>query len=212
MNRKSSNPRRRGTFHPRRRRQNSNATSELISGPANMFYALHRAVKFVLLCCVLWVGWKANQHRQVAEPALIWYDVWDNGGFQEKPMPMIDGSVYKVLTSQTFILTATNMTRYNVRLMGLSEPSKNSTMDILDKERKRAEALKTLIEGKEVRLAISYENFNNLGGIVFLGSTNLNAYLVRERLAFTDKELVKGFSKEIQYQMLWSKRHRVTNN
>ena len=177
-----------------------------------MFYALHRFVKFVLFCCVLWVGWKVYQHRQVAEPALIWYDVWDNGGFQEKPMPMIDGHVNKVLTSQTFILTATNMSRYNVRLMGLSEPSKNLTTQILEKERKRTEALKDLIEGKEVRLAISYENFNSLGGVVFIGPTNINAQLVRERLAFTDKELVKGFSKEIQYQMLWSKRHRVTNN
>jgi hypothetical protein len=160
----------------------------------------------------VWVGWKAYQHRQVAEPALIWYDVWDNGGFHEKPMPMIDGRVEKVLTSQTFILTATNLNRYNVRLMGLSDPSKNLTREVLEKERKRADALKDLIEGKEVRLAISYENFNNLGGVVFVGATNINAQLVRERLAFTEKELVKGFSKEIQYQMLWSKRHRVTNN
>ena len=177
-----------------------------------MFYALHRAVKFVVFCCVVWVGWKAYQHREVAEPALIWYDVWDNGGFNEKPMPMIDGRVNKVMTSQTFILTATNMSRYNVRLMGLTEPSKNLTREILEKESKRADALKNLIEGKEVRLAISYENFNSLGGVVFIGPTNINAQLVRERLAFTDKELVKGFSKEIQYQMLWSKRHRVTNN
>lgn len=177
-----------------------------------MFYALHRFVKFVLFCCVVWVGWKAYQHRQVAEPALIWYDVWDNGGFREKPMPMIDGRVEKVLTSQTFILTATNMNRYNVRLMGLSDPSKNLTREVLEKERKRADTLKDLIEGKEVRLAISYENFNNLGGVVFVGATNINAQLVRERLAFTEKELVKGFSKEIEYQMLWSKRHRVTNN
>jgi hypothetical protein len=48
-----------------------------------------------------------------------------------------------------------------------------------------------------------------LGGIVFLGSTNINAQLVHESLAFTDKNLVKGFPKDIQYQMLWSKRHRM---
>src|SRR3954447_24252938 len=176
-----------------------------------MFYALHRAVKLVLFCFVLWIGWKVYQHRQVAEPALIWYDVWDNGGFREKPMPIIDGRVEKVLSSQTFVLSATNLNRYNVRLTGLSEPSKTLTMEILNRERKRADALKSLIEGKEVRLAISYENFNNLGGVVFLGPTNINAHLVHERLAFTDKELVKGFSKDMQYQMLWSKRHRVTN-
>ena len=177
-----------------------------------MFYAIHRAIKFVLFLCVLWVGWKVWQNRQVAEPALSWYDVWDNGGFREHSMPTMDGRVEKVLGSQTFVLKGTNVNRYNVRLMGLRDPSRETTLDVLEKERKRAEALKKLIEGKEIRLAIGYENFTSLGGIVFLGTTNINAHLVRERLAFTDKELVKGFSKEIQYQMLWSKRHRVTNN
>jgi hypothetical protein len=86
------------------------------------------------------------------------------------------------------------------------------SLDILEREKKRKEALKDLIEGKEIRLNIAYENFNNLGGVVFLGKTNINALLVHESRAFTDKELVKGFTKEIQYQMLWSKRHRVTTN
>src|ERR1041385_5864152 len=119
-------------FLPRRRRRDWSATNASTLGRVNMFYALHRAVKFVVFCCVVWVGWKAYQHREVAEPALIWYDVWDNGGFNEKPMPMIDGRVNKVMTSQTFILTATNMSRYNVRLMGLTEPSKNLTREILE--------------------------------------------------------------------------------
>ena len=178
-----------------------------------MFYAIHRAIKFTLFCCALWVGWKLYEHRHVAEPALIWYDVWDNGGFREKPMPTVTGVVERVLTSQTFIMKTTNSApRLNVRLLALHEPSKDLTLGLLEKEKMRKEALEDLIKGKEVRLDIAYENFNNIGGVLFLNGTNVNALLVHQRLAFTDKALVKGYTKEVQYQMLWSKRHAITNN
>ena len=178
-----------------------------------MFYAIHRAIKFALFCGLFFVGYKLYQHRHVAEPAVIWYQVWDNGGFREKPMPTVSGVVERVLNSQTFTLkTTNNAPRLNVRLLALREPSKEQSLDTAEKERKRREALEELIKGKEILLHIAYENFNNVGGIAFLGKTNLNAYLVQQRLAFTDKELVKGYTKQIQYQMLWSKRHSVTNN
>ena len=179
-----------------------------------MFYAIHRAIKFLLFCGLLWLGWKAYQNRHVVEPAIIWYEVWDNGGLREKPMPIMNGVVERVLSSQTFTMKTTNALapRVNVRLLGLREPSKDRTPDILIKEQKRTQALDKLIEGREVRLHVGYENFNNVGGVLFLGTTNINAYLIQQRFAFTDKELVKGFNKEIQYQMLWSKRHAVTNN
>jgi endonuclease YncB( thermonuclease family) len=174
-----------------------------------MFYAIHRAIKFALFCGVVWILWKAYEHREVAEPALIWYDVWDNGGFNEKPAPTMNGHVERVLSSQTFVMAGTNHVRYNVRLAGLRDPSKELSVAAVEREKKRRDALADLIEAKDIRLAISYENFNNLGGIVFVGATNINAQLVHEGLAFTDKELVKGFPKEIQYQMLWSSRHRI---
>jgi hypothetical protein len=178
-----------------------------------MFYAIHRAIKFVLFCCLLWVGWKMYQHRDVVEPAFIWYDVWDNGGLREKPMPTVNGVVERVLNSQTFTLKTTNNSpRLNVRLLGLGEPSKQQSVEAIENEKKRRDALEELIKGKEIVLHVAYENFNNVGGMVFLGKTNLNAYLVQQRFAFTDKDLVKGYTKEIQYQMLWSKRHAVTNN
>lgn len=177
-----------------------------------MFYAIHRAIKFALFCCLLWVGWKLYEHRHVAEPALIWYEVWDNGGFREKPMPTVIGVVERALNSQTFTLkTTNNAPRLNVRLLALREPSREAALDMLEKEKKRRDALEKLVKGKEIVLHISYENFNNVGGIAFLGKTNLNAWLVQQGLAFTDKELVRGYTKEIQYQMLWSKRHAVTD-
>ena len=179
-----------------------------------MFYTIHRAIKFLLFCGLLLVGWKAYQHRRVAEPAVIWYEVWDNGGFRQKPMPVVNGAVERVLSSQTFTMKTTNAAapRVNVRLLGLEDPSKDRSPDVLIKEQKRTEALDKLIKGQEVRLHVGYENFNNLGGVVFLGRTNVNALLIQQRHAFTERELVKGFNKEFQYQMLWSKRHAVTNN
>ena len=179
-----------------------------------MFYAIHRAIKFALFCCALWVGWKLYQHRHIAEPAIVWYEVWDNGGLREKPMPVVSGVIERVVSSQTFILKTTNtaMLRYNVRLLGLHDHTKDRGVDVLVKERKRREAVEALIKGKEAQLHVGYENFNNIGGVLVIGGTNLNAYLVQQGLATTDKDLVKGFNKEFQYQMLWSKRRLLTNN
>jgi hypothetical protein len=177
-----------------------------------MFYTLHRAVKFLLFCGWLFVGWKVYQHRRVMEPAVIWYEVWENGGLREKPKPTVNGVAQAVLNSQTFILkTTNNATLLNVRLLGLRDPSKEQSLDSTQKENKRREALDKLIKGKETLLHLGYENFNNVGGIAFLGKTNVNAWLVQQGLAFTSPELVKGYSKDIQYQMLWSKRHAVAN-
>jgi hypothetical protein len=91
-----------------------------------MFYTLHRAMKFTLFCVFLFVAWKVYEHRRVFQPALIWYDVWDNGGFKQPPLRQVDGRVEKVLTSQVFMLAATNAARFNVRLMGLADPSTTS--------------------------------------------------------------------------------------
>jgi hypothetical protein len=176
-----------------------------------MFYAFHRAVKFALFCALLFVGWKIYQHRHVFDPALVWYDVWDNGGFRAQPLPTLSGEVDKVLSSQSFRLRATNIF-FNVRLAGLQDPSKDQSVAAMEHERTRTKALAELIERKTIRLELSYENFNNVAGFAFIGATNINAELVRRRLAFTSKELLKDLPKEIQYQMLWSKSHRDPNN
>jgi hypothetical protein len=176
-----------------------------------MFYTLHRAVKFLFLCCWLFVAWKLYQHRRAMEPAVIWYEVWENGGFREKPKPTVSGVAESVLNSQTFTLKTTNNAAFlNVRLLGLRDPSKEQSLDVIEKEKKRRDALDHLIKGRQILLHLGYENFNNVGGIALLGKTNVNAWLVQKGFAFTDQELVKGYPKEIQYQMLWSKRHAVS--
>jgi hypothetical protein len=177
-----------------------------------MFYTLHRAVKFLLFCGWLFVAWKVYEQRRALDPAIIWYEVWENGGFREKPNPTVNGVAQSVLNSQTFTLhTTNNAALLNVRLLGLQDPSKEQSVEIAEKEKKRRDALDQLIKGQELLLHIGYENFNNVGGIAFLGKTNVNAWLVLQGLAFTDQELVKGYPKEIQYQMLWSKRHASAN-
>jgi hypothetical protein len=177
-----------------------------------MFYALHRALKLMLFCAVAAVAWQIHKHREIFEPTLIWYDVWDNGGFEVKnKMPAMTGSVERVLNSQTFVLKSTNSIRSNVRLLGLKDPPKELSIDSIQKEKDRKQALQDIIEGKNIQLDVGYENMNNVGGIVYIDKTNVNAQLVRQRLAFTSKDLLKGFPKELQYQMLWSKRHAITN-
>src|SRR4051812_11128823 len=113
-----------------------------------MFYALHRTMKFLLLCAFVGAGWRVYENRQVFEPALIWYDVWDNGGLNEKDtMPSVSGEVEQILNSQTFVLRSTNAMRFNVRLLGLKDPPKAASFEGLKKETERKERLEELIKG-----------------------------------------------------------------
>lgn len=174
-----------------------------------MFYTIHRAVKFLLLCVVLGIGWKIYERRAMFEPALIWYDVWENGGFNAPKVEIVSGRVLHVLNSQTFLLAPKKGARLNVRLMGLRDPNVEISIEAQEKERIRREALQELVQDKWVHVELQYQNANNIGGVVFINGQNLNAELVRRGLANSSIDLIKGFPKETQYTMLWSLRHRT---
>jgi endonuclease YncB( thermonuclease family) len=176
-----------------------------------MFYTIHRAIKFLCICALLGVAFKMYQHRAALQPAFIWYDVWDNGGFRSPEPTTASGRVEQVINSQTFVVDCRSnkqRIRFNFRLQGLQEPSKG-TLEGVEREKKAREALAGLIDKQWVHLEITYQNGNNLGGVAFVGGTNVNAELVRQRNASTSKALVKGLSKESQYSLLWANRHRV---
>ena len=175
-----------------------------------MFYTIHRCIKLVCWCAVLLVAWKLYEQRAVFEPALIWYDVWDNGGLRVDEPKSIAGRVEHVIGSQTFVLATRSHKRFNVRLMGLRPPSEDRSIEAMAREQTRREALNKIVKGNWVHLEISYENMNSLGGVTFLGTTNVNAELVRLGVARADKGSVKGLPKESQYALLWASRHRVT--
>src|SRR5688572_19715340 len=133
-----------------------------------MFYTIHRCVKLLCWCAVLFVGWKLYERREVFEPALIWYDVWDNGGLRVEKGKSMAGRVHNVIGSQTFVLGARGQKRFNVRLMGLKASTEDRSLEALAKEQGRREALEKMIGGNWVHLEVSYENMNSLGGVVFL--------------------------------------------
>jgi hypothetical protein len=176
-----------------------------------MFYTIHRCIKLVCWCAVLLAGWKLYENREVFEPAVIWYDVWDNGGLRVAQPKSIAGRAENVIGSQTFVLATRGQKRFNVRLMGLKGPSEDRSLEAFAKEQARREALQKMIQGNWVHLEISYQNMNNLGGIAFLGPTNVNAELVRMGVAMVDKVSVKGLPKESQYALLWASRHQFAN-
>jgi hypothetical protein len=176
-----------------------------------MFYTIHRAIKFLCICALLGVAFKLYQNRSALEPAYIWYDVWENGGFHLPPPTTTSGRVLQVLNSQTFVVdcrSGKQRVRFNFRLQGLREPSTEITLEAVEREKKRREALAALIDKEWVHLEITYQNGNNLGGVAFVHGTNVNAELVRQRNASTSKDLVKSLSKESQYSLLWANRHR----
>jgi endonuclease YncB( thermonuclease family) len=175
-----------------------------------MFYNIHRGIKFLLLCVWLGVAWKIYEHREMFEPAIIWFDVWDNGGFETPPVDTVNGRVLRVVNSQTFIFEPAKGSPVNVRLMGLREPVTEISIASQEKEKARKEELENLILGKEVKVELLYQNANNVGGIVFVdGTNNVQANLVLNGYAVTSKDRIKGIPKQDQYTMLWAQRHRT---
>jgi hypothetical protein len=176
-----------------------------------MFYTIHRCIKLACWCAVFLVAWKIYERREIFEPAVIWYDVWDNGGLRVEEPKSIAGRVEHVIGSQTFVLATRSHKRFNVRLMGLKSASEDRSIEALAKEMERREALEKMIKGNWVHLEPSYQNMNSLGGVVFLGPTNVNAELVRLGVARANKETAKGLPQDSQYALLWASRHRVAS-
>jgi endonuclease YncB( thermonuclease family) len=175
-----------------------------------MFYTIHRAIKFLLLCGWAFVGWKVYEHREIFEPVAIWMDVWDNGGFDTPPVDVARGKVVRVVNSQTFIFEPAKGSRVNVRLMGLNDPVAEISVAAREKENIRRKALEDLILNKEVKVELIYQNANNVGGIVFAnGTNNVQANLVLNGYAVSSKERLKGFPKQDQYSLMWAQRHRT---
>jgi hypothetical protein len=173
-----------------------------------MFYTIHRCLKLLVLSAFVWVAWKLYERREVVEPAWVWADVWDNGGFNTPEPNTVGGRVTKVVNSQTFIMAPKKGMRFNVRLLALRPPASELTIEAMEREKLRREALEDLILNKWVHVELHYSKDNNIGGIVFCEGTNINATLVQRRLASSTRDLVKGLPKESQYSMLWAMRHR----
>jgi hypothetical protein len=173
-----------------------------------MFYTLHRSLKVIAYAMVLLVAWKIYERREIFEPLSIWYDVWDNGGFRVAEPRTMAGRAIHVVNSQTFVL-ATRARRFNVRLMGLKAPVADRSVEAMERERQRHEALEKLIKGNWVYLEIGYENLDSLGGVAFLGSTNVNAQLVLQAKASANKESVRDLPSDSQYALLWAQRRRT---
>lgn len=173
-----------------------------------MFHTIHRCVKLLLLCGVLAVGYVIYQNRLVFEPGWVWLDVWDNGGFNAPQAEVAAGRVKRVVTSQTFIMAPQKGDWFNVRLLGIGEPSQEITVEAKEREKMRMEALKEMIDDKWVHVELLYSKENNIGGVVYCNGTNINAALIHRGLARTKRDFVKGFPKEAQYSMLWAQRHR----
>jgi hypothetical protein len=149
-----------------------------------MFYTIHRCLKILAYAAVCLLALKLYESREVFEPALIWYDVWDNGGLHVPEPKAIAGRVLHVANSQTFMLSTRDRRRFNVRLMGLKPPlSADRSVESIEKEKHRRDALEEMIRGEWVYIELAYENFDSIGGVVFLGPTNVNADLVLHGLA-----------------------------
>ena len=165
-----------------------------------MFYTLHRILKVsIWMLIALLLVWLYRQ-REALEPLWVWYDVYDNGGIQNRvQLPRIEGKGINIYDGHTFQLESSNR-YYNVRLTGFASPEPPLSGDELQRELRRREVLKEHVFMKPVSVDITYSNQNSYLGIVYANGTNLNLLYLTNDLSRFKPEFVKSTPRDVQYR------------
>jgi hypothetical protein len=171
-------------------------------------------LKLVVLLFFAGLGVVLYQHRQMFEPAAIWYEVWNNGGLKKtEPLPTVRGVADVVLDSRSFHLQRPKMPPFALRLTGLDEPiTAPATVEQAKLEAGRKKVLQGLIQGEMVHVEVSYHSGNSGLGICYKGKTNVNLYLIEHGCAELKPEYIKTLPAKLQYEFFASRRMASRKN
>jgi hypothetical protein len=177
-----------------------------------MFYTLHRLVKWFFIALALAGGVWLYAQREALEPVWVWYDVYQNGGIDRtEPLPTIQGEAIRVLDGHTFQMKSSGRV-YSVRLTGFNLPTPPLSTTEITQEKERRAFLRDKIEGKPIKVEVTYSNLNSLLGIVYADGTNLNTYYVAHDLSHFNREFVKNLPRNLQYRFFAAERAREKQN
>jgi hypothetical protein len=182
--------------------------SESALGIRNMFYFLHRLMKWVFMALVAAGMYWLWLQREALEPAYAWFDVYQNGGLKnDKPLHTIRGKAIAVVDSYT-VQVKEDGRNFSVRLTGLQmpEPPLSNTDIRLDKERRQV--LRDRVVGNEVEVQVSFAAPGSMLGIVSVGGTNMNLYFITNGMAKFNPAYIKPLPRMLQYQFFAAERFR----
>ncbi len=147
----------------------------------------------------------------LSEPLLDWYAVWQNGGSaSSKPLEHLSGTVVNITDGTTFALRTADRQLYSIGLAGVVQPPPTP---VHPRGRKSPDvdpawtALRHLILSNSVEVEVTaLDSFHRGLGVVYLGSTNINAALIESGVVQLKHEFIKELPLMEQYQLLRAER------
>ncbi len=175
-----------------------------------MFYILHRiyVVSWVVLVvgALVWLYPRAG----LSEPLLDWYAVWQNGGAPGgKPVAELSGTVDHVFNGVSFTMRGPDRQLYTIGLAGVVLPPSGQKPAPVERDRSEQtkDLLSSMILSNEVRVVATWLDPLRRGvGVVYLGSTNVNAAMVESGLVRVKREYMKSLSWRDQVALLRAER------
>lgn len=175
-----------------------------------MFHRLHKIAVVLLIALPFLLGWYLYQKRSVFTPVTDFYQaVKLSGGKFGNDLETVSGEVIRLSENYTFTLKSDEGQTLRFRLTGIEAPhSQNLRMQngssVLTKSREEMSAL-TL--SNHVQVAPTYQDRNRSGlGVLYIGDTNVNAWLVKRGLAQVKREFLQGVKLIDVYSLLRAQR------
>jgi hypothetical protein len=172
-----------------------------------MFYAIRRMIKLFVLLCFFGFAYVLYQHRSDFEPALVWYEVWQNGGLTNKAaLPDLSGHGVALLNSRTFQFKSDQGNIFAVGLTGLNDAGTPKTEAETKHELHQRDLLRPLVLSNYLHVEITYSNLNRLLGIVYSNATNVNTRLITAGAAELKPKYIKALPAKKQYDFFYAQR------
>lgn len=164
-------------------------------------------VKLFLALCLLALLFWVYQQRAIFEPALVWYDVYKNGGHTNTTLlPTTSGRATRIIDPHTFELRQKRGDFLTVRLTGLQEIPFPTTPQEIQPFKEKRDQLAQLVLSNFVHLDLTYSNQNSVLAVAYANGTNINATLIAQGHSVLKPEYMKSLPRQTQYAFFHARR------
>ena len=168
-----------------------------------MFRVLHRV--YVLTWVAVLLGGAAWAYARSGVPDGLsdWYAVWQNrprSGIRSATE--LSGTVLKVVDGTSLTLRGADRQVYSVGLQGLVAPAP-ATPKVREATNSLPKRLRELVLSNDVQVVVSWmDESRRAMGVVRLGATNVNAWIIESGLAKLNRDFIKSLPMLEQYALI----------
>lgn len=178
---------------------------------ADMFWFLHRLVRFVGWVFLAGVAFYLYQQRAALEPVWDYAELWWNRPSRlPGSLPQIAGEVTQVYSGDGLQIRDDQGTRFNYGLAGVVAPKPAPDASEVQRQLARTSLtnLAVLALGQKVTIDVTLENpASRTGlGLVRLGPTNLNERVLAEGWGRLKREQIRTLSLMEQFELVSAER------